>query len=128
MNEKKKIAGSFLLGIAVGGLVAGPATHFFMRWSGSGTHGERGAQHHKRLVKEFTKKLDLGEEQKAQIERVLDNKRLKIEELREQIRPKFKELRESARIEIRAMLRPDQIEKFDQIADQHEKQWEQKRR
>ena len=125
MNDKRKLLVTFILGAVAGALVAWPSTHCFMRWKSSGEG--RGARHHKRMLREFNRKLDLTEDQKKQIELVLDGKRKKIEELREQTRPKFKELRESTKNEIRALLRPDQFDKFDKLAEEHEKRWEQKR-
>lgn len=70
---------------------------------------------YQKMLDLFGKKLDLSKEQKIQISAIFDQKRQKIEALRSELKPKFDEVRANARDEIRRILRPDQIHKYEKL-------------
>jgi Spy/CpxP family protein refolding chaperone len=76
-----------------------------------------------RMVKLFSRKLALTPDQREKLIKILDEKRQKMDALRNESRPRFEALRLSTQDDIRAILNPDQIEKFNAL----EAQWEERR-
>ena len=126
MSEKRKIAWSFILGLVLGGALVFTGNHFCRHYGrmGLGFRGWHRDLTAKRILDKFGKKLNLDPDQRAKIELILDAKLKKMKELRETVKPQFKSLRESTQAEIRALLRPDQQAKFDEIARDFEKRRE----
>ena len=57
--------------------------------------------------------LDLNEQQAAQIRAILDQTRDEYRQLRAEVRPRYDAVRQAARTKIRALLTPEQQQKFD---------------
>lgn len=68
-----------------------------------------------RMLERFSRKLDLTAEQKEKVGAVLESSRQRMEALWKEGRPKFDAIRESTNTEIRALLGPEQREKFDKL-------------
>ncbi len=68
-----------------------------------------------RMVKLFAKKLDLAPEQRKKLAQILADKREKMDALHGDVRPRFEEMRKTTQDEIRAILTPDQVEKFNEL-------------
>lgn len=77
-----------------------------------------------RMVRYFSRKLDLSEEQKTQLIAILESKREKIRSLNQEMRPRFQEIREATRAEIRSILTPEQQVKFEHLRQA----WREKRK
>ena len=57
--------------------------------------------------------LELNEQQSAEVRRILDETRNEYRSLRSEARPRFDAIRQSARTRIRALLTPEQQQRFD---------------
>ena len=118
MNNGKKTALAFVLGILVGAGAAFAGMHFFAHY-GFG-HGREGWGNPRRLLKKFSRELHLTDEQKAGVEKVLQSKSAEIKDLRAKARPQFQAIMEAGQAEIRAQLKLDQQAKFDGLIREFE--------
>ena len=80
--------------------------------------GEREMRGQKRGDKEevferMKRDLDLNEQQATQIRAILDQTRNDYRQLRAEVRPRYDAVRQNARTKIRALLTPEQQQKFD---------------
>ena len=71
----------------------------------------RGGKSPDRLVEMISKKLELDEEQRKEFRRLLI-------ESRDRYREAFRETRQNTRDKLRSILRPDQLERFDEVMAQ----------
>ena len=78
---------------------------------------------HDRFEK-MRRELNLTDEQTTQIRAILDETRNDYRKLREELRPRFEEPRQKARARIRALLTPEQQQKFDALVAQQDAQRE----
>lgn len=108
------IVGVFLLGG-----VTGAALDSVYRLKGDGPHGRRG-QRHEKLFEEMKRDLSLTDAQAGQIRVILDETRNEYRALREKCRPQYDAARQAARARIRALLTPEQQQKFDAKAAEHD--------
>lgn len=75
------------------------------------------------MIKKLSKDLHLNEGQKTKVSAIFDLKQPQMMALHEQMRPQFEALRNSTNDEIRKVLNPDQISKFEQINAEMEKRF-----
>jgi len=110
----------FLLGSITGAALAG-----LYRSRASADRPERSA--HERFEK-MRAELNLSDEQTKAVSTILDETRNEYRSLRAELRPRFDEPRQKARARIRALLTPEQQQKFDaRVAQQDaEREGEQK--
>jgi Spy/CpxP family protein refolding chaperone len=106
----KQVSVALLLGGIIG--FAGArysAPHFpYKRWEKRGEFKEK-------MMERFSKKLNLTQEQRAEISSIFEEGRKKIEEMQSEMRPKFEEMRAETNAKIRAILDPGQQKKFDEM-------------
>lgn len=101
----------FLLGSITGAAVTG-----LYRLRAGSDRPERSA--HDRFEK-MSRDLSLTEDQRKQVSAILDETRNEYKSLRAELRPRFEEPRQKARAKIRALLTPEQQQKFDaRVAEQ----------
>ena len=75
---------------------------------------ERGGGHDKKEVFEKMKRdLNLSEQQATEIRAILDQTRNDYRALRAEVRPRYDALRQNSRVRIRALLTPEQQQRFD---------------
>ena len=100
------------LGIFLLGCVTGAALNNVYRIRGGG-HG--GFEQHggEGYVEGLRKKLSLNDEQTTQIRSIMDETRDEYRQLRTEVRPRYDASRQRARTRIRALLTPEQQQKFD---------------
>jgi Spy/CpxP family protein refolding chaperone len=67
------------------------------------------------MLERFSRELSLSPEQRQKVAKVLEAKRAQFEALREEARPRFDAVRASSQDEIRRVLDPAQIEKFEKM-------------
>jgi Spy/CpxP family protein refolding chaperone len=72
--------------------------------------GHRNPEH---MFERMRSELELNEQQAAEVRKILDETRNEYRSLRTEARPRFDAIRQSARTRIRALLTPDQQQRFD---------------
>ena len=105
------VVGVFLLGGVTGAAL--DSVYRLRASGGERVHGKRGQRDTKKLFEEMKRDLSLTEEQAGQIRAVLDETRNEYRALREKCRPQYDAARAGARSRIRALLTPEQQQKFD---------------
>lgn len=110
----------FVAGLAVGILLT---SAFFALGVRRLRRGMRAGAPFAHMLKVLDRKLELTPEQSGRVEAILQDKRRKLEAMREEAKPRFDALREEGRAEIRALLTPEQREKFDAL----EERWKKRR-
>lgn len=105
------VVGVFLLGGVTGAAL--DSVYRLRASGGERAHGRRGQRDTKKLFEEMKRDLSLTEEQAGQIRTVLDETRNEYRALREKCRPQYDAARADARTRIRALLTPEQQQKFD---------------
>ena len=98
---------TFLLGVVVGG-----AGFFFFGWYTG--HWHRGFDKD-RIVRHMSRDLKLSPEQTGQLNRIMDDSEQKFRALRAQQRPQFDALQNETRDNIRKILTPEQIVRFNEM-------------
>jgi len=72
------------------------------------------------VLKVYSSRLNMTDEQKAEMGRILDETSGKYTELRKSMKPQFDEIRDGARQRIRAMLNPEQQPKYDELVQERD--------
>jgi Spy/CpxP family protein refolding chaperone len=105
------VIGVFLLGGVTG---AALDSVYRLRASGGERHERRGGQRNKeRLFEEMKSDLGLTDQQATEIRAIIEETRNEYRQLREKCRPQYDAARAAARARIRALLNPEQQQKFD---------------
>jgi len=124
VNEMKKwkaiisIIVVFLLGLLAGALV----THeIYQHRIESFIRGEPKRE---LIVQRLTHQLNLDTAQLSQLRGIVEETYAGIKNARKQIRPQIEEILESSQNRVRAILRPDQLEKYEKIIAERKKRRE----
>jgi Spy/CpxP family protein refolding chaperone len=104
------VVGVFLLGGVTG---AALDSVYRLKARGVERHEGRGQRNQERLFEEMKSDLGLTDQQATEIRAVLEETRNEYRQLREKCRPQFEAARSAARARIRALLNPEQQQKFD---------------
>ncbi|PYS43875.1 MAG: hypothetical protein DMF71_05685 [Acidobacteria bacterium] len=110
-----------LVAVFLLGSVSGAALTGLIRSRASGERPD-----HERAMKErFDKmrsELNLSDQQTTAVRAILEETRNEYRALKTELRPRFEEPRQKARTRIRALLTPEQQQKFDAMVAQHDAQ------
>ncbi|HJU56203.1 MAG TPA: hypothetical protein VJ715_16595 [Pyrinomonadaceae bacterium] len=105
------IVGVFVLGGVTG---ASLDSVYRLKARGDGGHERRDRRNkEQRLFEEMKRDLSLTDQQSTEIRAILDETRNEYKALREKCRPQYDAARAAARTRIRALLNPEQQQKFD---------------
>jgi Spy/CpxP family protein refolding chaperone len=104
------IAAIFALGCATGALLDSAYRLRAGAARGESRGGKRNPEH---MFEKMRRELDLDERQSAEVRKILDETRNEYRALRSEARPRFDAIRQSARTRIRALLTPEQQQRFD---------------
>ena len=74
---------------------------------------ERGGRDKKEVFENMKRDLNLSEQQATEIRAILDQTRNEYRALRAEVRPRYDTLRQNSRTRIRALLTPEQQQRFD---------------
>ena len=107
----------FLLGSVTGAALTG----LYRSRAGGGGADAREKAMHERFEKMRTE-LNLTDQQTTSVRGILDETRNEYRTLRTELRPRFEEPRTKARARIRALLTPEQQQKFDALVAQQDAQ------
>ncbi|HEX7721998.1 MAG TPA: hypothetical protein VF397_07560 [Pyrinomonadaceae bacterium] len=108
----------FVLGSFTGAFTIGAVTGFYHAMGRS----DRNAPHDR--IEKMRRDLNLTEDQTKSVNAILDETRNEYRSLRAELRPRFEEPRQKARTKIRALLTPEQQQKFDAMVAQQDAQRE----
>jgi len=72
------------------------------------------------VLKIYGNRLNMTDDQKAEMGRILDETSGKYSDLRKSMKPQFDEIRNGARQRIRAMLTPEQQPKYDELVQERD--------
>ena len=110
------VIGVFLLG-GVTGAALDSVYRLKARGGGPGAHGPR---NNDKRFEEMKSDLGLTDQQATEIRAVLEETRNEYRQLREKCRPQYDAARGAARARIRALLTPEQQQKFDAKVAEHD--------
>jgi len=110
-----------LIAVFVLGCVTGVAlTGLYRSRASSGTESRERAMHER--FERMRTELNLTEQQTTAVRTILDETRNEYRALRTELRPRFEEPRRKARSRIRALLTPEQQQKFDAMVAKQDAQ------
>jgi Spy/CpxP family protein refolding chaperone len=103
-----------VVGVFVLGCVTGVSLDSVYRLQGGNEgQGMRSGRDKDKLFERMKSDLGLNEQQAAQVRVILDQTREEYRQLRSEVRPRYDAVRQNARTKIRALLSPEQQQKFD---------------
>lgn len=105
---------------ALGSITGAALTGLYMSRSGS----DRSERNPQQRFEKMRKELNLTDDQTKAVSAILDEARNEYRALRGELRPRFEEPRMKARAKIRALLSPEQQQKFDAMVAQQDAQRE----
>lgn len=109
-----------LVVVFVLGCVTGVALTGLYRSRASGDHPEAREHAMNERFEKMRSELSLTDQQTTAVRTVLDETRNEYHALRTELRPRFDEPRQKARARIRALLTPEQQQKFDAMVAQQD--------
>ena len=104
------VAAVFALGCATGALLD---SAYRLRAGAAGNQTRGGRHNPEHIFDRMKHDLDLDERQSAEVRKILEETRNEYRALRSEARPRFDTIRQSARTRIRALLTPEQQQRFD---------------
>ena len=125
-ESRAKLIGTLALVFALGLLLGGLAMNLYHARGAANAAPGWGARRFDpaRYLDRLSSELSLRADQAEALRRILGETREEFGRLREEVGPKFRAIRERARDRIRAMLDPQQQERFAEI----NRRWDEKRR
>jgi Spy/CpxP family protein refolding chaperone len=108
------VAGIFVLGCVTGASLDSVYRLQAASQSGAAQPGKED------FFEALRRNLDLSNQQATEIRAIVDETRGEYRQLRAEVRPRYDSLRQKARVRIRALLRPEQQQKFDTMVAQRD--------
>jgi hypothetical protein len=105
------VVGIFALGCVTGASL--DSAYRLRAGSGGAREEKRGQRGKDKVFEEMKRDLGLNEQQATEIRTILDQTRNEYRALRAEVRPRYDALRQNARTRIRALLTPEQQQRFD---------------
>ena len=118
-GRTKLIMWTVLVAVFLLGSVTGAALSGLIRSRASGARDSRERSVSERFAK-MRAELNLTDQQTTQIKTILDDTKSEYKALRTELKPRFDEPRLKARAKIRALLTPEQQQKFDAIVARYD--------
>jgi Spy/CpxP family protein refolding chaperone len=104
------VAVVFALGCATGAFLD---SAYRLRTGATRNEQRGGRRNPEHMFEKMRRDLELDERQAAEVHKILDETRNEYRSLRSEARPRFDAIRQSARTRIRALLTPEQQQRFD---------------
>ena len=123
MKRWKSIVGVLLV-FLLGALAGAAVEHRIVRQSFENILSGRGGATADFVVRRLSRSLDLDPAQRDQMRAIVTETRREIVEIRKPVQGQIEAAFERSRVRIRALLRPDQQEKFDRIQAERRKRRE----
>ena len=103
-----------VIGVFALGCLTGASLDSVYRLQSGSERQEANGRHGKEdLFESMKRDLNLSEQQATEIRKILDQTRNDYRALRAEVRPRYDRLRQNSRTRIRALLTPEQQERFD---------------
>jgi Spy/CpxP family protein refolding chaperone len=102
-----------VVGVFILGCVTGVSLDSVYRLGMGDRPEKRGRGNKDEMFERMKRDLDLNEQQSTQIRAILEQTREEYRQLRQEVRPRYDAARQNARTKIRALLTPEQQQKFD---------------
>jgi Spy/CpxP family protein refolding chaperone len=115
-----KIWGVLLVVFVLGSVTGAALTGLYRSRAGGGAEAHERAMHER--FEKMRTELSLTDQQTTSVRTILDETRNEYRALRTELRPRFEEPRMKARTRIRALLTPEQQQKFDALMAQQDAQ------
>lgn len=109
-----------VLGVFILGGLTGVAADSAYRLRATGSVREGGRAGHEKMFERMRGELSLSDEQARQVKTVLDETRDEYRTLSAECRPRYDAIRQKGRERIRALLTPDQQQRFDAKVAEHD--------
>ena len=123
MKRWKAILGVLLV-FLLGAIAGAAVVHRVGHQGAEGVLSGRGGATADLVVRRLSRSLDLDPAQRDQVRAIVTETRRDIVEIRKPVQPQVEAAFERSRIRVRAILRPEQQEKFDRIQAEHRKRRE----
>jgi uncharacterized membrane protein len=120
MKRWKSILGVLLV-FLLGALAGAAVVHRYDRQSVEAVLSGKGEATAELIVRRLSRSLDLDPAQRDQVRAIVTETRREIAEIRKPVQARIDAALESSRGRVRALLRPDQQEKFDRIQSERRK-------
>jgi len=120
MKRWKSILGVLLV-FLLGALAGAAVVHRVDRQGAEGILSGRGGATADLIVRRLSRSLDLDPAQRDQVHAIVTETRREIIEIRKPVQAQVEATIERSRARVRAILRPDQQEKFDRIRSERRK-------
>jgi hypothetical protein len=120
--KSKTGAGILLVGVFLLGAVTGTVSHSLYQSHVEAASAKSRVKGSQRIVDDLAKGLDLGTEQKEQLQGIVSRSRERYRTLSVQFRPQYQVIRNETNQEIRQILREDQKAQFEKIIAEWDKQ------
>jgi Spy/CpxP family protein refolding chaperone len=102
-----------VVGVFILGCVTGVSLDSVYRLGMGDRPEKRGRGNKDEMFERMKRDLNLDEQQSTQIRAILEQTREEYRQLRQEVRPRYDAARQNARTKIRALLTPEQQQKFD---------------
>jgi ATP-dependent Zn protease len=123
MKQWKTII-SIILIFALGALSGAIATHKIYRQKMENIIRDEPRAMREMMVQRLNSKLNLDAVQLEQVRAIVTETHAEMKSVRKKIRPEIEEVLSRSQAKIRAILRPEQLEKYDQILSERRKRHE----
>jgi uncharacterized membrane protein len=110
------VVGVFLLG----GITGASLDSLYRMRASSNERSTRERRSKGEVFERMKSDLNLSEQQATEIRAILDQTRNEYRQLRTEVRPRYDTVRQNARTKIRALLTPEQQQKFDAQVAEHD--------
>ncbi|HEV7377060.1 MAG TPA: hypothetical protein VGN95_20250 [Pyrinomonadaceae bacterium] len=110
------VVGVFLLG----GITGASLDSLYRMRASSNERSTRERRSKEEVFERMKSDLSLSEQQATEIRAILDQTRNEYRQLRTEVRPRYDTVRQNARTKIRALLTPEQQQKFDAQVAEHD--------
>ena len=120
--------GIFVLGIACGIIVDRWMLQYRRPWARMMAGRPPAGPHKDRILNRYTRELGLDDEQRDQVGAILEQSREAMHAVRRGVRQDLADALEGTRLQIREILTPEQVEKFDEMSKRMDERWKKRRK
>ncbi|MDP2479784.1 MAG: hypothetical protein Q8W51_08035 [Candidatus Palauibacterales bacterium] len=93
-------------------VLAAPGIHAVGRRGERADSAVRGERGHTPVIEQFATELKLTDQQRSEIETILDHYRMQVRSMWQDFRPRYGAMMDSARTRIEGVLTPDQVQQY----------------